>query len=234
MTKEEPSIILIETSTALCSAAISKGGDIISYRESSEDKAHASKLAVFISEMLREQGMSASDCDAVAVSEGPGSYTGLRVGVSTAKGICFGAGIPLISVGTLDILAIQAIEEGLLPQGCTAVVPMIDARRMEVYCAEFSAAGERTGKVRPEILESGSFSETAGCGTVLFIGDGAEKFSRISSLDNAAFVRCWPKASAMLRPALDKYMTARFEDTAYFEPFYLKEFVATESRRKLI
>lgn len=229
--KEEPSIILIETSTALCSAAISRGGRIISYRESSENKAHASKLAVFIQEMLDEQGMKASDCDAVAVSEGPGSYTGLRVGVSTAKGICFGAGIPLISVGTLDILARQAIEEGLLPQGCRTIVPMIDARRMEVYCAEFTAEGVRTGEVRPEILDSSSFAQAEG--PVLFIGDGAEKFSRVSPLD-AAFVQCWPKASAMLRPALDKYITARFEDTAYFEPFYLKEFVATESRKKLI
>ena len=145
-------IILIETSTALCSAAIAEKGRIVSYRESTEDRQHASLTAVFIDEMLRETGYSVKDCDAVCVSMGPGSYTGLRVGVSTAKGLCFGAGIPLLAVGTLEILARQASDEGLVPEGCRYIVPMIDARRMEVYSAVFDTEGHRITDVEPAVI----------------------------------------------------------------------------------
>ena len=129
-------LILIETSTALCSVALAENGSIISYRESSAPKAHASLTAVFIDEMLKEQGLSIADCDAVCVSMGPGSYTGLRVGVSTAKGLCFGSGKPLLAVGTLNTLVEQAQDE------YKYIIPMIDARRMEVYTAVFEIAGQ--------------------------------------------------------------------------------------------
>lgn len=231
----KPVLILIETSTVACSAAISCGNKIIGYKESDEPKAHASKLAVFIDDLLRENGITAKDCDGVAVSKGPGSYTGLRVGVSTAKGISFGGGIPLISVGTLDTLAFQAITEKLLPEGCRRIVPMIDARRMEVYCSEFDEKGNETGETAAVVLDENSFRENLAVGKTLFIGDGAEKFSEIMAGNaNAYFVQCCPKASAMLLPALRNLEEGIIEDTAYFEPFYLKEFVATKSRKKIL
>lgn len=226
-------IILIETSTDLCSTALAGDGKIISYKESAKTRSHASLTAVFIKKMLDEAGLAAKDCSAVCVSMGPGSYTGLRVGVSTAKGLCYGAGIPLLAVGTLDVLAMQAITEGLLPDGCTRIVPMIDARRMEVYTAVFSPDGRQQTETRPEIIGEDSFREYLGEGPVLFIGDGAGKCADVIRSDNAHFVQCCPKASAMLIPATEAYKEKRFKDTAYFEPFYLKEFVATTSRKKL-
>lgn len=226
-------IILIETSTALCSAAIAEKGRIISYRESTEDRQHASLTAVFIDEMLRETGYSVKDCDAVCVSMGPGSYTGLRVGVSTAKGLCFGAGIPLLAVGTLEILARQASDEGLVPEGCRYIVPMVDARRMEVYSAVFDTEGHRITDVEPAVIVPESFADRLQEGNVLFIGDGAGKCADVIISPKAHFAQCCPKASSMLVPAMEEYKEKRFKDTAYFEPFYLKEFVATVSRKKL-
>ena len=224
-------IILLETSTELCSAAIARDGEIISYRESGTPRAHASLTAVFVQEMLDETGIRLGDCSAVCVSMGPGSYTGLRVGVSTAKGLCFGAGIPLLAVGTLDTLVWQAISEGSVPEGCRHIVPMIDARRMEVYTSVFSADGRQEEDVRPAVLEPGSFRSLSGSGPVLFIGDGAGKASEVIDLPDAVFIQCCPKASAMLIPAMAEYKSERFKDVAYFEPFYLKEFVVTASRK---
>lgn len=179
-----PRIILIETSTSLCSTAIEQDGCIICSRESSEPRAHASKTAAFIKEMLDECSLRVQDCDAVCVSAGPGSYTGLRVGSSTAKGLCFGAGKPLIAVGTLDILVRQAIAAGL-PEGCTTIIPMVDARRMEVYCAVYNSAGERLTEVNPLVVESGTFSAELSAGKVLFIGDGAAKCAPVLDSPNA-------------------------------------------------
>ena len=277
-------LILIETSTALCSAALAEDGVITAYRESSAPKAHASLTAVFIQEMLEEKGLTIADCDAVCVSKGPGSYTGLRVGVSTAKGLCFGSGKPLIAIGTLDILTAQA-QEALteaasptpgntpsIPSGNTEtitglpetviadpsetviagltgnpshIVPMIDARRMEVYAATFkrseapanhSEATPRYTQVTetaPAIIDETSYTDLLNEGPVLFIGDGAGKCADVIKHPNATFIQCWPKASAMLQPAIRAYRERRFEDVAYFEPFYLKEFVATVSKKKL-
>ena len=276
-------LILIETSTALCSAALAEDGVITAYRESSAPKAHASLTAVFIQEMLEEKGLTIADCDAVCVSKGPGSYTGLRVGVSTAKGLCFGSGKPLIAIGTLDILTAQAQEAspetGIADTSKTVIadtsetviadhsgtviadhsgtviadlignpphiVPMIDARRMEVYAATFkrtdapanhSEATPRYTQVTetaPAIIDETSYTDLLEQGPVLFIGDGAGKCADVIKHPNATFIQCWPKASAMLQPALRAYRERRFEDVAYFEPFYLKEFVATVSKKKL-
>lgn len=227
-------IILIETSTALCSTAIAESGEITSYKESSAPKAHASLTAVFIQEMLSERGITLADCDAVCVSMGPGSYTGLRVGVSTAKGLCFGSRKPLLAVGTLDILVAQAKEEATAPEGgFKYVIPMIDARRMEVYTAVFSPEGQQLTETAPAIIDETSFSEYLEQGPVLFIGDGAGKCADVIKHQNAHFVQCNPKASAMLAPATDALKAEKFQDVAYFEPFYLKEFVATVSKKKL-
>lgn len=232
-------ILLIETSTSLCSAAIAGDGRVLASRESREERAHASLTAVFVKELLSECAMSAKDLDAVCVSSGPGSYTGLRVGSSSAKGLCFGAGLPLIAIRTTDILADMAITQGLLPEGCRCIVPMIDARRMEVYCAEYEVSGKsdelpvRTGEIRPLVVDGDSFGTILSEGPVLFIGDGAAKCSDAIRSENAHFVQTNPHASAMARLAQRAFDEKRFEDTAYFEPFYLKEFVATVSRRKL-
>ena len=189
-------IILLETSTSLCSAALLEGDEITAVRHSGEPRAHASMTAPYVKEILDERGLKVSDCDAVCLSMGPGSYTGLRVGSSTAKGLCFGGGIPLLAVGTLDVLAAQAIEAGV-PEGCEYIVPMIDARRMEVYTALYSADGQRLTEVAPQVVDS-SFtdmllaadapgapvrkgqSRSGGISTpatdgILFIGDGVKK-----------------------------------------------------------
>ena len=249
-------IILIETSTALCSAALAEDGVITSYRESSAPKAHASLTAVFIQEMLSERNLSLSDCDAVCVSMGPGSYTGLRVGVSTAKGLCFGSGKPLLAVGTLDTLVAQAAdalaegsdvipsplavipsEHDVIPSEVEGspyrfIIPMIDARRMEVYTAVFEN-GRQITETAPAIIDENSFSEYLEQGPCLFIGDGAGKCADVIKHPNASFCQCFPKASAMLEPAIAAYRSGDFKDVAYFEPFYLKEFVATVSKKKL-
>ena len=226
-------IILIETSTALCSVALAEDGRIVAYKESETPRAQASLTAPFVKELLDARGIGVRDCDAVCVSKGPGSYTGLRVGVSTAKGLCFGAGIPLIAVGTLDTLVYQAADEGLLPDGCRHVVPMVDARRMEVYTAVFTPDGRQLTDTRPQVIEPDSFADLLAEGPVLFIGDGADKCRETLTHPNARFVQCCPKASAMLRPAFAAWNEKRFEDTAYFEPFYLKEFIATVPRNKV-
>ena len=226
-------IILIETSTALCSTALAEDGRIVACKESTTPRAQASLTAPFVADMLSERGLGVRDCDAVCVGKGPGSYTGLRVGVSTAKGLCFGAGIPLIAVGTLDTLVYQAADDGLLPAGCRHVVPMVDARRMEVYTAVFTPDGRQLTDTRPQVIEAGAFDELLAEGPVLFIGDGADKCREALAHPNAHFAQCCPKASAMLRPAFAAWAASRFEDTAYFEPFYLKDFIATIPRRKL-
>ena len=227
-------IILIETSTALCSTALAEDGKIVSYLESTTPRAQASLTAPFVKQMLDGHGLAVSDCDAVCVSKGPGSFTGLRVGVSTAKGLCFGSGLPLLSVGTLETLYWQAVTEKLLPEGCRYVVPMIDARRMEVYTAVFSSDGRQLTEVRPQVVEAETFAPYLSEGPVLFIGDGAPKCREILSSENAFFHGCCPKASSMLIPAERAFNEKRFEDVAYFEPFYLKEFIATVSRKNLI
>ena len=256
-------IILIETSTALCSVALAEGGSVTAYRESSAPKAHASLTAVFIQEMLSERGLTLSDCDAVCVSMGPGSYTGLRVGVSTAKGLCFGSGKPLLAVGTLDTLVAQASVSSEARDVISSdvydvisseaegrdekspfrfIIPMVDARRMEVYTAVFEESvspSEVDGSYRqitetaPAIIDESSFSEYLEQGPCLFIGDGAGKCANVIKHPNATFCQCWPKASSMLEPALAAYRSGDFKDVAYFEPFYLKEFVATVSKKKM-
>ncbi len=223
--------ILIDTSTSLCSTALVEDGRITATR--SCEREHSAFTAPFVKEMLDERGLKAADCSAVGVSMGPGSFTGLRVGVSTAKGLCFGAGLPLIGVGSLDTLVWQARDKGLLPEGCTAVVPMIDARRMEVYTAVFSPEGERRTPVEPKVIEAGAYDALLAGGPVLFIGDGAEKCREVLAHPNARFIGCRPEAASMLHPVLQAWEEKRFEDVAYFEPFYLKDFVATVSKKRL-
>lgn len=216
-------LILIETSTALCSAALAENGGIVAERRSSEPRAHASLTAPFVASMLDECGWKVSGCDAVCVGMGPGSYTGLRVGVSTAKGLCFGGDVPLLAVDTLETLYWQG--KPCIPDDCEVVIPMVDARRMEVYTCRYSPDGERLTEIKPFILESVSRERA------LIVGDAAEK--AVPFFPNATAVQAFPAAAAMLEPAMHELQAGNFRDVAYFEPFYLKEFIATVPRKKL-
>jgi len=205
----------------------------MSGRVDSSPKVHASKLAPFCAEVLAETGITMAEVDAVAVSEGPGSYTGLRVGVSTAKGLCFGASKPLLSVDTLRILAIQGASHPCRPH---RIVPFIDARRMEVYSAVFSGEANPAKLTATEsvILDENSYSDLLGEGPVLFIGTGVTKFQQICKNENAFFAECFPLAESMAIPAVESYKKKEFKDVAYFEPFYLKEFVAGISKKSIL
>ena len=234
MLQQKSRIILIETSTSLCSVALAEDGRVVAYRESAEPRAHAAMTAPFVKEVLSDCGLSVGDCSAVCVSSGPGSYTGLRVGVSTAKGLCFGAGLPLLSVDTMEILVSQAFREGLVPEGCRYIVPMIDARRMEVYsCIYDCGTRTRISGVAPVVVDAGTFEGILSEGKVLFVGDGALKCRETIGHPDAVFAQCCPKASAMAAPATEKFRAGAFENVAYFEPFYLKEFIATVSKKNL-
>jgi tRNA threonylcarbamoyladenosine biosynthesis protein TsaB len=228
--------ILIETSTDACSVALAEGDKIISSDYVQEFKAHARLLVPMIEKILQDASISLKDCSAVAVSEGPGSYTGLRVGVSSAKGICFGANIPLVSVPTLDVLAQMGLEK--VTSDNAAIVPMLDARRMEVYTAVYDNNAYRLSDVRAEILDENSFSDLFDkYDQVIFIGDGAQKFeSCLNEIKRSKSIisECRPDARYMALPAMAAYNKKEFKDIAYFEPFYLKDFVAGVSKKSLI
>ena len=226
-------ILLIETSTAQLSAALSEDGTVTASRLCDEPRMQAALTAPFVKEILDEKGLKVKELDAVCVGKGPGSYTGLRVGVSTAKGLCFGAGVPLLSVGTLDALVSEAHRLGAVPEGCRYIVPMVDARRMEVYAAVFTPDGKQQTETKPVIVDADSFKAQLAEGPVLFIGDGALKCREALPSPNAFFAEAFPTAMAMAPLAEAAFHEKRFEDVAYFEPFYLKDFVATVSRKKL-
>ena len=226
-------ILLIDTSTAVLSVGLSVDGIVVEERIETEARQQASRTAPLVKEVLDAQGMGVKDCDAVCVGSGPGSYTGLRVGVSTAKGLCFGAGLPLLSAGTLDVLVQEAHRLGVVPAGCKYIVPMVDARRMEVYAAVFTPEGRQLTETKPVIIDGDSFAAELAEGPVLFIGDGALKCRETLTCPNAFFAAAFPTAMAMAPLAEAAYKEKRFEDVAYFEPFYLKDFVATVSRKKL-
>ena len=226
-------ILLIETSTAQLSTALAEDGVVTAFRVCGEPRMQAALTAPSVKEILDEKELTVKDLDAVCVGKGPGSYTGLRVGVSTAKGLCFGAGIPLLSAGTLDGLVSEAHRLGVVPAGCRAIVPMVDARRMEVYAAVFTPDGRQLTETAPVIVGPDSFADRLAEGPVLFIGDGALKCREVLPSPNAFFAEAFPTAMAMAPLAEDAYTQKRFEDVAYFEPFYLKDFVATVSRKKL-
>jgi len=244
-------ILLLETSTATLSAALSVDGKVVQDRVCTEPRQQASLAAPMVKEVLDAAGLRVADCDAVCVSKGPGSYTGLRVGVSTAKGLCFGAGIPLIAIGTLDILVAGSLgaqrhrgSGGLAPQSVedkfdhgndepVFIVPMIDARRMEHYTAVFSPDGKQLTPVEARVIGPESFADELAEGPVLFVGDGALKCREVLSSPNAIFREAAPLARHMAPLAEAAFAQKKFEDVAYFEPFYLKDFVATVSRKNL-
>jgi len=234
------SILNIETATPLCSVALTINGHTVSSRETREEKSHAARLTAFIQEILEEKNLKISDLDAIAVGKGPGSYTGLRIGVSTAKGLCYGAGIPLIAVDTLKILYIQAISshsaivQELFLKSNTLFCPMIDARRMEVFTCLLNHKGEIVEPVSARIVDADSFRSSLLDHTVVFFGTGMEKCRDTLSHPHAVFIPdIYPGASSLALLAEEKFNHHDFEDIAYFEPFYLKDFIATISKKRL-
>ena len=215
-------ILCIETATTNCSVALSVNGSAISLREdTSKGYSHAELLHIYIAEALRDGQLDTSQLDAIAVSMGPGSYTGLRIGVSAAKGLCFALDIPLISVPTLESLAHKVSATS------GWIIPMLDARRMEVYSAVFTSDKQKIRETRAEILTSQSFSEYLANGEVSFIGSGVDKFQAICESPNAQFINAeLPSATQMAPLAMLKYEKSDMEDVAYFEPYYLKDFIA--------
>jgi len=218
----EPVILHIETSTEVCSVALSRGTDCISYKESTEGLNHASLLTLFIEELMLSQNISASKLDAIAVSSGPGSYTGLRIGVSVAKGLCYSADVPLISVSTLQAMAFGYAKQHDVPP-YALLCPMIDARRMEVYTALYDKDGNKLKDVSAEIIEENSFAEWFNKHEIHFFGTGAAKCQTLITNTNAIFSENFKNsATCMIKPALLAYNEKQFENIAYFEPFYLK------------
>ncbi len=214
-------ILNIETATRNCSVALAKDGKTVICKEIAEQGySHAEKLHVFIEEIIKESTISFSDLKAIAVSKGPGSYTGLRIGVSSAKGLCYALGIPLIAMDTLTILAHQIqVEKGL-------IIPMIDARRMEVYSAVFNSNNEQIREVQAEIITEESFASHKE--TIHFVGDSNEKVKVVLTQDKFVFHDhiVFPSANEMSSLSYAKFQNNDFEDVAYFEPYYLKDFMS--------
>ena len=221
-------ILNLETATKNCSVSISKDGESISLKEiNTGGYYHAELLQSYIEEVLKESNNKLSDLDAVAVSKGPGSYTGLRIGVSSAKGICFGNEIPLISIPTLESMATSQKGKDY------TLVSMLDARRMEVYACIYNSEVEEIRKTEAEIIDENSYYEYLEKGKVLFFGDGSDKCKDIIKHENAEFVDdIFPSAKQMSEISEKLFNEKTFEDTAYFEPFYLKDFIATKSLKR--
>ncbi|MBP2832491.1 tRNA (adenosine(37)-N6)-threonylcarbamoyltransferase complex dimerization subunit type 1 TsaB [Aquimarina sp. U1-2] len=218
-------ILCIETSTTNCSVALTNDEDVIAIEEDiSKQYSHAEQLHVFINKVINDATIGLKDISAVAISKGPGSYTGLRIGVSAAKGLCYALDIPLISVPTLQSLSLQV----QLEDKDALIVPMLDARRMEVYAGVYSYLHEEVREIRAEVLTEHSFSEYVASRKVYFLGNGADKFSTLLQHQNAIFLKNkFPSARDMAKLSFLKFRQADFEDVGYFEPFYLKDFITS-------
>lgn len=231
-------IICLETSTPVCSVALCDRTGPIALRENSEDKSHASRLTVFIEELLSGAGIRARDLEAVAVSKGPGSYTGLRIGVSTAKGIAYAASIPLIGIETTFSM-FHGIGESLRKKcgldNKSLFVPMLDARRMEVYYSILTSEGKTVKEITAEIIDERSFTDIPDSVRILIFGEGASKCRQILKRDNIVFADEFRiSASYMYEPAFKSLRERHFEDIAYFEPFYLKDFITSRPKKNIL
>ncbi|SDR67215.1 tRNA threonylcarbamoyladenosine biosynthesis protein TsaB [Formosa sp. Hel1_31_208] len=219
-------ILSIETSTTNCSVSLSKDGETLVLKEDKNlNYSHAESLHLFIDEVLKSATIQKSEIDAIAVSKGPGSYTGLRIGVSAAKGLCYALEIPLISISTLEALAHQVeFDDGL-------VVSMLDARRLEVFSAIYDCSYSLVRPIEAQILDKFSFENYLNKGKVYFVGNGVEKTKTLIQHPDAIFVNDkLPSANEMSSLAYAKYKKSDIEDVAYFEPFYLKDFIAIKPK----
>lgn len=219
-------ILQIETATTVCSVALSENGNVLAYKEIQQRNVHAEVITLFIDEVLRFAGKQYNELSAVAVSCGPGSYTGLRIGISVTKGLCYSLDIPFIAVETLE-----AMTDGMIAQTAAndmLFCPMIDARRMEVFTAVFGAEGNRIKPTSAEIIDQDSFSDLLQANKILFFGDGASKCAEVLGANaNANIISDFQNSALHLtKKATEKFINKDFEDTAYFEPYYLKDFIA--------
>jgi tRNA threonylcarbamoyladenosine biosynthesis protein TsaB len=222
-------ILQIETATTSCSVALAKDGGILAFKQVNERNIHAEVITRYIEDITTSQGIQYHQLDAIAVSCGPGSYTGLRIGISTAKGLCFALDKPLIAIETLEAMAFGVLNyEGYAPDKDMLLCPMIDARRMEVFTAIFNAAGNKIQPTSAAIIDENSFEELLSNNKILFFGDGAEKCRTVlSKKPNAIFLPGFiNSATHLTQKAIEKFRNKDFENVAYFEPFYLKEFIA--------
>jgi tRNA threonylcarbamoyladenosine biosynthesis protein TsaB len=231
-------IICLETSTDICSVALCGVGGVAALKESAENKSHAALLSVFIEEILSEAGLRAEDLEAVAVSKGPGSYTGLRIGVSTAKGIAYAASVPLIGIETVSSM-FHGINDHLREKygidSESLLVPMIDARRMEVYYAILSSDGKKVKEVSAEIISGNTFRDIPQSRRLLIFGTGAAKCRDVIKRANVAFAEEFRISAAyMHEPAFKALGNSEFEDAAYFEPFYLKDFITSRPKKNIL
>lgn len=223
-------ILCMETTTTNCSVSLVEKGKTIALKEDRSAKySHAEKLHVFVETVVEAARKKLTDLNAVAVSKGPGSYTGLRIGVSAAKGLCFALNIPLLSTSTLKLLALQARVE---KEPYDFVIPLMDARRMEVYTAVYDRELRLVESISAKILDENSYASFLEQGKVLFTGNGVEKFQEICISKNAFFKESLPSAKEMETLVKIKFQQMAFEDTAYFEPYYLKDFVVKMKKKK--
>lgn len=228
-----PCILHIETSTDVCSVAVSQDGQCIFSKEDRKGPSHAVVLGLFVQEALSFADSHAIPVDAVAVSCGPGSYTGLRIGVSTAKGVCYGRDLPLIAVPTLRLLCVPVLLQQELPDDAL-LCPMLDARRMEVYAAVYDRALNPLRDTAADIVDEHSYEEFLDRHPVYFFGNGAAKCKSSLTHPNARFIDDVVPLAQWMFPLADRDLNNRnFQDVAYFEPFYLKEFVASKPKKLL-
>jgi tRNA threonylcarbamoyladenosine biosynthesis protein TsaB len=219
-------ILQIETATTVCSVALARDGEVVAFKQVDQRNAHAEVITIYIDEVLAKAGVNYADIDAIAVSCGPGSYTGLRIGVSTAKGLCYALDRPLIAIETLESMAYGVIDKVI--DADILLCPMIDARRMEVYTAVFDSKGKSIKPTAAEIIDENSFSDLLTANRILFFGDGAEKCREcLGNKSNAQFLPVFiNSATNLTRKAQEKFLAKDFENVAYFEPYYLKDFIA--------
>ncbi len=237
----DPLILHIETATDICSVALSEGDLKLSLVESDQERSHASLLNSFIRQAVAQAGKELNDLHGIAVSKGPGSYTGLRIGVSTAKGLAYALEVPLLATGTLESMASgspfhAAVRELIsIHDDQLLLCPMLDARRMEVYAGFYTSKGELFRKVSADIIDEASYHKILEAHPVCFFGNGADKCKEVLDHPNAHFIDgINPSATTMIAPVLKKYQLKQFEDVAYFEPFYLKDFIATVPKKKVL
>ena len=231
-------ILCIETATNLCSVALCDKNGVLSLKESDEGRSHASLLTMFIQELLLREGISAASLDAVAVSKGPGSYTGLRIGVSAAKGIAYAASIPLIGIETTCSMFhgfYAYAKEKYQLTSHDLFCPVLDARRLEVYSAVFDSEGNVVRNIKAEIMNEESFTDYTESSRFFLFGDGAEKCKNVVKIKNAVYETGYRiSASSMCRPSSEAFTERHFEDVAYFEPFYLKDFLTSKPVKNVL
>jgi tRNA threonylcarbamoyladenosine biosynthesis protein TsaB len=231
-------VICLETATNLCSVALCDNTGVIALKESDEAKSHASLVTIYIGEILKENGIRASDLEAIAVSKGPGSYTGLRIGVSVAKGVAYAASIPLIGIETTLSMFWGISRDKSYPHNNDKNIlfcPMLDARRMEIYYAIYDSGGNTIKDISAEIINEESFGNIPESQSIIFFGDGAAKCKNVIKRANSYFADEFKiSASNMYNPVLQAIKNKHFEDIAYFEPLYLKDFITSKPKKNIL